>query len=293
MKLVTFSGSSGPRAGAVIGDLVLDINSASSFLPDNIFEILRRGLAAQLKNLVDNAAELPKEHLIPAKDLELYPPVLEPGKIICLGLNYRSHAIEQDREPPERPMLFAKAPTALTGPFDDIVIREGVENVDAEAELALVIGREGTMIPAGEAYGYIAGFMALNDVSARRAQREDRQWFRAKSYDTFAPCGPWIVTPDETGDAAGLRVVQRLNGGVMQDGRTSDMIFPIPRIVEFVSAGMTLMPGDIIATGTPAGVGLFRDPPVFLKDGDIVEIEIERVGTIRNRVIRRGDERKE
>ncbi|MCK4235703.1 MAG: fumarylacetoacetate hydrolase family protein, partial [Candidatus Krumholzibacteria bacterium] len=187
------------------------------------------------------------------------------------------------------PILFSKASTALAGPFDDIVIMPGVENVDAEAELAVVIAREGTTIPKEKASNYIAGYMAFNDVSARTIQREDRQWFRAKSFDTFAPCGPWLATPDEVGDPQELSISQKLNGHIMQQSNTSGMIFSIDEIISFVSTGLTLMPGDIIATGTPEGVGVFRDPPVFLEDGDVVEIEIERIGIIRNRVkIRNG-----
>ncbi|MDD3642504.1 MAG: fumarylacetoacetate hydrolase family protein [Candidatus Krumholzibacteria bacterium] len=283
MKLVNFK-QAGPRAGALIGDRVLDLAAAAPFLPDTVDSILCRGILQQIRNIVDNAAEIDRAHFLPASSLELYPPVLRPGKIVCLGLNYAGHAREQGREPPDHPIIFAKAPTALTGPYDDIVIRPGVEQVDAEAELAVIVGREGTMIPEDEARGYIAGFAAFNDVSARRIQRGDKQWFRGKSFDTFAPCGPCLVTPDEIGDNAGLRIVQRLNGAVVQESTTADMIFGVERIVSFISSAMTLMPGDIIATGTPAGVGLYRDPQVFLGDGDVVEVEIERIGLLRNRV---------
>jgi 2-keto-4-pentenoate hydratase/2-oxohepta-3-ene-1,7-dioic acid hydratase in catechol pathway len=283
LKLVTFE-ERGPCAGAVIGDSVLDISSAQPFLPKRIEEILRRGLLPEVQNLVDNASEIDRSHFKPYKEVSLYPPDPQPGKVICLGLNYEGHAREQNKKPPLHPMLFAKAPSALTGPYDDIVIRPGVENVDAEAELAVVIGREGTMIPAREAKDYVAGYMAFNDVSARRIQREDGQWFRGKGFDTFAPCGPWLVTPDEVVSPNNLSILQRLNGAVMQESNTAEMIFSIDEIIEFVSAGMTLMPGDIIATGTPEGVGVHRKPPVFLKEGDVVEIEIERLGLIRNTV---------
>lgn len=283
MKLVTFEGK-GPRAGAVIGNMVLDINSAQPFLPHSTDEIIRRGLLPEVQNLVDNASELDKTHFHMLEETPLYPPVLHPSKIICLSLNYEGHAKEQKKEPPTHPIIFAKAPSALVGPFDDIVISPDVEDVDAEAELALVMGREGKSIPEDEACNYIAGYLAFNDVSARMIQREDRQWFRGKSFDSFAPCGPWLVTPDEIGDPHRLMIKQNLNGDVMQAGNTSDMIFSIFETISFISSSMALMPGDIIATGTPEGVGVFRDPPVFLKDGDTVEIEIERIGTIRNKV---------
>jgi 2-keto-4-pentenoate hydratase/2-oxohepta-3-ene-1,7-dioic acid hydratase in catechol pathway len=283
MKLVNFR-REGPRAGALIGERVLDLCAAVPFLPETVDAILCRGLLPQVRNIVDNAAEIDRGHFLPAASLDLYPPVLRPGKIVCLGLNYAGHAREQGREPPDRPIIFAKAPTALSGPYDDIVIRPGVEEVDAEAELAVIIGREGTMIPEKEARGYIAGFTAFNDVSARRIQRGDGQWFRGKSFDTFGPCGPCLVTPDEVGDHSGLRIVQRLNGGIMQESTTADMVFGVETIVSFVSSAMTLIPGDIIATGTPAGVGLYRNPQIFLKAGDVVEIEIERIGLLRNKV---------
>jgi 2-keto-4-pentenoate hydratase/2-oxohepta-3-ene-1,7-dioic acid hydratase in catechol pathway len=283
VKLVTFR-KDGPRAGALIGDRVLDIGAAGRSLPSSVDEILRRGLIPEVKNLVDNAAELDRELFLRAGDLELYPPVLHPGKIICLGLNYAKHAREQDRKPPADPMLFSKAVTALSGPYDDIVIRPGVESVDAEAELAVVIGREGTMISRKGSSSYIAGFMVFNDVSARKIQRSDRQWFRGKGFDTFAPCGPCLVTPEGIGEHSGLAITQRLNGEIMQQSTTADMIFGADEIISFISAGMTLMPGDIIATGTPEGVGVYRDPPRFLKDGDVVEIEIERIGRLRNHV---------
>ncbi len=288
MKIVSFKNKY-LRTGIVIGDRVLDIKSAQEFLPSSLEEILRRGLLPAIKNLADNAANLPRSHFHMLEDLQVYPPVTRPGKIICLGRNYPSHAREQGLQPPATPTLFSKAPTSLNGPYDHIVIRPGVEMVDAEAELAVVIARTGTMINPRTAEDYIAGFMVFNDISARKAQKEDGQWFRAKSYDTFAPCGPWIVTPHEIGDYRNLKIIQKLNGEIMQQSNTSEMIFPVKRIISYISSVMTLMPGDIIATGTPAGVGVFRKPPVFLKQGDVIEIEIERIGTIRNRVIELKD----
>lgn len=288
MKIVSFNDKY-PRAGIVIGDRVLDIKSAQKFLPSSVDEILRRGLIPSIKNIADNAASLSRSHFLMLNKLSLYPPIISPGKIICLGRNYVCHAMEKGMKPPSTPTLFSKAPTSLTGPYDDIIIRPAVEKVDAEAELAVVISRAGAMIPSDIAMDYVAGFMVFNDVTARKAQKEDGQWFRAKSYDTFAPCGPWIVTPHEIGDHQNLYIKQKLNGNIMQESNTSEMIFPVNRLISYISSVMTLLPGDIIATGTPEGVGIFRDPPVFLKDGDIVEIEIERIGTIRNRVSLRKD----
>lgn len=193
MKLASFE-NNGRHVGAIIGDMILDVTTAQPFLPTCIEELLRRGLLPEVQNLADNAVEIDKQHFRPLKGVRLYPPIQNPSKIICLGINYRGHAAEQHKEPPPHPILFAKAPSALTGPYDEIVIRPTIEQVDAEAELAVVIGREGIGIPEAEALNYVAGYMAMNDVSARAAQREDKQWFRAKSFDTFAPCGPWIVT---------------------------------------------------------------------------------------------------
>jgi len=264
--------------------MILDVSSALYGAPVAIEDLLRRGLLPEVQNLADNASEIDRAHFLPLKGTRLHAPLQSPTKIVCLGMNYRDHALEQKKEPPAHPMLFAKAPSALAGPYDDIVIRPGVESVDAEAELAVVIGREGTMIPAGNALDHVVGYMAFNDVSARKIQREDKQWFRGKSFDTFAPCGPWIVTPDEIGDANALAIRQRLGETVMQESNTSRMMFPVSEIISFISSAMTLMPGDIIATGTPGGVGVFREPPLFLKDGDVVTVEIERIGYLRNRV---------
>lgn len=283
MKLVTYD-DKGPRIGAVIGDMILDVQAAQPFFPPSPDEILRRGLLPSVQNLVDNASEIGKEHFKPLAGSSLFPPVTRPSKIICLHTNYESHAREQGREPPAHPVVFAKAPSSLSGPFDDIVIWPGVENVDAEAELAVVIGREGRMIEPAEALDFVAGYLVFNDVSARKIQREDRQFFRGKSFDTFGPCGPWLVTPDEVGDPHDLPISQTLNGALMQQSNTKEMIFTIPEIISYLSRGLTLMPGDIIATGTPSGVGLFRDPPMFLKEGDTVEVEIGRIGKIVNRV---------
>jgi 2-keto-4-pentenoate hydratase/2-oxohepta-3-ene-1,7-dioic acid hydratase in catechol pathway len=283
MRLVSHE-HGGRRSGVVIGDMILDVSSALRGELLTVEDLIVGGLLPEVQNLADNAADISREHFFPLTGARLHPPIQRPSKIVCLGMNYREHAVEQQKEPPSRPLLFAKAPSALAGPYDDIVIRPGVENVDAEAELAVVIGREGTMIPAGQALDYVAGYMAFNDVSARVVQREDKQWFRGKSFDTFAPCGPWIVTANEIGDPQTLAVRQRLNDTVMQSGNTSQMVHPVASIIAFISTAMTLVPGDIIATGTPGGVGVYREPPVFLKDGDVVTVEIERIGFIRNRV---------
>jgi 2-keto-4-pentenoate hydratase/2-oxohepta-3-ene-1,7-dioic acid hydratase in catechol pathway len=207
-----------------------------------------------------------------------------PRKIICVGLNYRDHAEEQGAALPEEPLLFAKFANALLDPGDPIPLPPESSHVDAEAELAVVIGASSRRVREDEALGLVAGYTCANDVSARDLQRRDGQWLRAKSFDGFCPLLPEPASVDELGDAAGLRVIQRLNGEVLQDGTTSDLIFGVPRLVAHASTVFTLEPGDVILTGTPAGVGVHRDPPVALKAGDTVEVEIERIGVLANPV---------
>jgi 2-keto-4-pentenoate hydratase/2-oxohepta-3-ene-1,7-dioic acid hydratase in catechol pathway len=208
-----------------------------------------------------------------------------PEKIVCVGLNYRDHATEQGVEPPPAPLLFGKFPNTLVDPGEPIVLPAGVGHVDAEAELVVVIGRRVKGIATADALDAVAGYLCANDVSARDLQFKDGQWTRAKGFDTFCPISTEIAPVDELGDARGLRIVQRLNGVVLQDSSTDAMIFGVPEIVAHASSVFTLEPGDIILTGTPAGVGVFRTPKVALAEGDIVEVEVERVGTVASPVV--------
>lgn len=201
-------------------------------------------------------------------------------KVICVGLNYDDHADESGMELPKTPLLFSKFANSLCGDGDPIVLPEGIGHVDAEAELAVVIGETARRISAGDASDVIAGYTCANDVSAREAQFADGQWFRGKGYDTFCPVGPAIVQLDPSD----VRVVQRLNGEVLQDSRTSSLIFDIPTLISYVSNVVTLEPGDLILTGTPHGVGFFREPKVTIRPGDVVEVEVEGVGVLRNDV---------
>jgi 2,4-diketo-3-deoxy-L-fuconate hydrolase len=212
-------------------------------------------------------------------------PIHAPSKIICLGKNYAEHAKEGGFDKPDKPLIFCKTPNALNGPFDPVVLPKSSGQIDWEVELAIIIGKEGKRIPKSEAWGYIAGFTIMNDVSGREAQFSDSQWFRGKSFDGFAPIGPYIVTPDEIGDVNNLRLTAKVDDEIMQDGNTRDMIFDVCTIIEDISEDITLIPGDIISTGTPAGVGIFRDPPVVLKPGNVVECYIENIGAIVNKVI--------
>jgi 2-keto-4-pentenoate hydratase/2-oxohepta-3-ene-1,7-dioic acid hydratase in catechol pathway len=222
-----------------------------------------------------------------AAAVRLGPPVARPSKIVCLGINYAAHGSEGGFKPPERPVIFAKTPNALNGPFDPIVLPRSSGQIDWEVELAVVIGREGKRIPRERALEYVAGYTVMNDVSGREAQFNDpaRQWLRGKSFDTFAPLGPALVTADEVGDPGDLALETLVDGVVMQSDRTANMIFDVPAILAFVSEDITLAPGDIIATGTPSGVGHFRTPPIELKPGNVVECRVEKIGMIRNPVM--------
>jgi 2-keto-4-pentenoate hydratase/2-oxohepta-3-ene-1,7-dioic acid hydratase in catechol pathway len=216
--------------------------------------------------------------------LRVLPPVPRPGKIIAVGRNYREHAAEEEVGVPEAPLLFAKLPTALIGDGAAVTWSAALATqVDYEAELAVVIGRTARNVPIEHALAFVLGYSCLNDVSARDLQVQDGQWTRAKSLDTFCPMGPWVVTADEIADPGQLRIRCRVNGEVRQDESTAALVRGVGELIAYCSRSFTLEPGDVIATGTPGGVGVFRDPPIFLEDGDTVEVEIDRIGTLRNR----------
>jgi 2-keto-4-pentenoate hydratase/2-oxohepta-3-ene-1,7-dioic acid hydratase in catechol pathway len=206
-------------------------------------------------------------------------------KIICVGRNYAEHAAELGDAPPSKPLLFGKFENTLIGPGAPIVIPPEAAHVDAEAELCVEIGAGGRRIPQERALQHVRGYRCANDLSARDIQYSESQWTRAKGFDTFCPLGDRLVPVAELGDGSGLRVVQRLNGEVMQDGNTSDLIFPVPFLVAFCSDVFTLAPGDLILTGTPPGVGWAREPKVSLKPGDTVEVEVEGIGVLANPVV--------
>lgn len=221
---------------------------------------------------------------VDADGIDRLAPVPRPGKIVAVGLNYHDHAEEQEEEIPESPLLFSKAPTSVTNPTAPIVHPPGIEEVDYEAELAVVVGRSARNVDAADARDHIAGYTVLNDVSARDAQFGDGQFFRGKSYDTFAPMGPTLVA--ERGfDPHAADVETRVNGEVRQDSSTEQFVFGIDTLVEYISGVMTLRPGDVITTGTPAGVGIFRDPPELLEPGDTVTVEIDGIGALSNPVV--------
>ena len=222
-------------------------------------------------------------------DVELLPPVPNPGKIICIGLNYRAHAIEGGNPIPDYPAVFMRCTTSLTAPGTAIIYPECSDKLDYEAELAIVIGKTATNVSAANALDYVAGYSCFNDGSVRDYQRKSTQWTMGKNFDGTGPFGPELVTPDELpAGASGLRIVARLNGQVMQDSNTADMIFDVATLIATLSEAMTLEPGDVIATGTPSGVGYARTPPVFMKPGDTIEIEIEGIGTLTNTIAPRA-----
>jgi len=294
MRLVSYATKDGgSHLGVLTEHGVVEWSAAARelSLPREVFASMPSWLEAGAPRLVDTS-KLPAASLAgarPLSDLRLLPPVPRPGKIVAIGLNYRDHSIESGAAaPPKSPIIFAKFTTSIAGPEDAIVIPLGNPNVDYEAELAVVIGRRGKAIPAAHAFEYVAGYMPLNDVSARVWQFGDKQWVRGKSCDTFCPIGPHLTTCDEIPDPHALAIRARVNGVTMQDSNTSKMIFRVPELIEFISASITLAPGHIIATGTPEGVGAFRKPPVFLKPGDVVEVEIERLGVLRNFVVAAG-----
>ena len=282
MRLATFQTSGGkPQVGVIAGDQMLALDAA---FPD-MLSLLAAGSAAMAEGQkIASGAARPKAQY-PLASVTLLAPLPKPGKIVAVGLNYRDHAIETKQELPTSPMIFAKFPSSITGPGAAVVLPADDPQADYEVELAVVIGTSTKGVSEAEALNYVAGYMPLNDVSARRWQFADKQWVRGKSCDTFCPTGPWLTTRDEVPDPHVLSIRMRLNGQVLQDSNTSNLIFGIPKLIAFISASFTLEPGDIIATGTPDGVGVFRKPPIFLKAGDVMEAEIEGLGTLRNPVV--------
>jgi 2-keto-4-pentenoate hydratase/2-oxohepta-3-ene-1,7-dioic acid hydratase in catechol pathway len=235
------------------------------------------------RNALTRANE--KGWLIRREDAYWFAPVPRPGKLICIGLNYRDHAAESNMPIPERPVVFSKFTSAVIAPGEPVVLPTTSAQVDYEAELAVVIGRRAKNVSAARALDYVFGYTNFNDVSARDFQFADGQWQRGKSCDTFAPMGPTIVTADVVPDPHKLSIKLILNGKTMQDSNTDQLIFGVPELIEFLSQTITLEPGDVIATGTPAGVGFARKPPVFLRPGDMMEVEIEHLGKLNNPVV--------
>jgi 2-keto-4-pentenoate hydratase/2-oxohepta-3-ene-1,7-dioic acid hydratase in catechol pathway len=283
MRLVTYQSEAGPRAAGVVENGYVDLNQADPQLPAAMIALLALGR----EGLERAKGAIQKGRPFAAEGVKLLAPVPRPGKVICVGLNYADHAAESGAAIPAEPIIFNKFPTSVCGHEDPIVLPRNSEQVDYEAELVVVIGAGGRHIAEGQALEHVAGYCCGHDVSARDWQLEKpgKQWLLGKTFDTFAPFGPHLVTADEVGDPGNLGIRLRLNGHVMQDSSTRQLIFGIPRLVAYTSSVCRLEPGDVLFTGTPPGVGMARKPPVFLKPGDVAEVEIDRLGTLRNPVV--------
>lgn len=307
MKLVSYSTAGETRIGSVHGDQVVDLHYAylaqleaegairakqiaEAFVPTNMVEFLQGGKKSMeiAKEAVDyalkNANSIPYKVIQKLDVVKLEAPVLNPSKIICVGHNYREHILEMKRELPEFPVVFAKYPNTIIGPQDDIPFYPISEQLDYEAEFVFVVGKRTKNVSQADALDYVAGYTIANDVTYRDIQRRTIQWMQGKAVDGSAPMGPWLVTSDELKDPSGLEVVLSVNGEERQRSNTANLVFTVPRLVEFLSGLMTLEPGDVVLTGTPGGVGVAREPQAFLKDGDVVRIEIDKIGTLENKV---------
>ena len=270
MRLVTYHSGRGLRAGVLTAEGVVDVGHG--------------GLGALLRGAGVEAARDVRADALPLSEVHLLPPVPDPRKIICLGLNYRSHAEEAGLEPPDTPTFFSKYPNALAAPGADVPLPSYSQKVDYEAEVAFVIARRCRDVPEEEALDVVAGYTLLNDLSARDYQFKTPQWGPGKVFDGSAPCGPCLVTPEEAGPPDAIEISLTLNGQTMQSASTADLIHSIPSVVSYLSMLMTLEPGDLVSTGTPAGVGSVRQPRVWLKPGDEVVVESPQLGRLETRV---------
>jgi acylpyruvate hydrolase len=288
MRLVTFLVDGRRRVGALTTNgeeqVVADLHAVDSRIPQDMVTLLAGGVAAlDLAREALVSADPEAQH--PLGSVTLQAPVPRPGKIICVGLNYRDHAAESKMPIPDYPAIFSKYANAIIGPDQPIVIPRVTDQVDYEGELAFVIGRRGRYIPPEQALAHVAGYMAFNDVSARDFQMRTSQWTIGKAFDGFAPTGPALVTADEIPHPHDLDLRVTIGGELLQSSNTRNLVFTVPDLVAQLSQVMTLEPGDIVATGTPAGVGFARTPPRFLRPGDLVEVEISGIGILRNPVV--------
>jgi acylpyruvate hydrolase len=307
MRIVTFTYEGNTRLGSLVDEHIIDLNYAyqallqfqrnlryekiaEAYVPANTIEFLQGGEAsmALAKEAVDFAlsdSNHSKRKIIhELSNVRLEAPVMNPSKIICVGHNYREHILEMKRELPRYPVIFAKFSNTIIGPQDDIPFFPISDQLDYEAEFAFVVGKRARNVSEAEALNYVAGYTVANDVTYRDLQRRTLQWLQGKSVEGTAVLGPWLVTADELADPSGLEVVLTVNGKERQRSNTTNLVFTVQYLVKFLSNLMTLEPGDIILTGTPGGVGVARDPQVFLQDGDVVRIEIDKVGHLENKI---------
>jgi 2,4-diketo-3-deoxy-L-fuconate hydrolase len=278
MKLIRFGEAGKEKPGVILNDKKYDVSAFGEDYTEQFFE----------SDGISRLATFVQDNLLPevADDVRLGSPITRPSKLVCIGLNYADHAKETNAPLPPEPVIFMKSTTAIVGPFDDIMIPKNSVKTDWEVELAIVIGKKASYVEEAEAMDYVAGYVLHNDVSEREFQLErNGTWDKGKGCDTFAPLGPFLATPDEIADPHNLRLWLKVNGETMQDGTTSNFIFNLPHLISYTSQFMTLLPGDIISTGTPAGVGLGMKPPIYLKAGDVVELGIEGLGESKQNVI--------
>ena len=287
MRLVSFGNPGEERLGALVdqGRSILDLNAADSGIPPGMLDFLRGNFWGRAGRVLGDTGVATSKALVETESTRLGSPVPRPGQIVCVGLNYKDHADEQGVPYPAAPLLFGKSPMAATGPNDEIFYPEGVEQLDYEVELGVIIGRTAKKVPVSDALSYVAGYCVFHDVSARCCQFGDKQWFRGKSFDTFGPFGPALVTSDEVPNPHQLKLTCKVNGEMRQNSNTDKLIHTVDQIIAYITRGITLQPGDVIATGTPAGVGVFLKPPALLKRGDRVELEIEGLGKLNNKVV--------
>jgi 2-keto-4-pentenoate hydratase/2-oxohepta-3-ene-1,7-dioic acid hydratase in catechol pathway len=278
MKLTQFKTkiSDDKRLGMLKGDVIVDVTEIA---PD-MLSLIKQGAPALF------AADKLTPRSAYALDAVEYLPAVDAGKVVAVGRNYYDHAVEGGNEPPKSPLLFTKFTNALAGHNADVTLHAISEQIDFEAEMAVVIGKRASKVSEADALNYVFGYSPLNDVSARDLQFSDGQWVRGKSLDGFCPVGPFITTRDEIADPQALKIEGVLNGEVMQSSNTKMMIFGVAYLIHYITQGVTLEPGDVIATGTPEGVGVFRKPPVLLKDGDVFDVMIEGLGKLRNTFVK-------
>lgn len=273
MKLLRFGEAGKEKPGILLNDEVVDVSSFGEDFGEAFFT--NDGINRLASWFESNRSSLPRA----PKNVRLGAPFTRPSKIVCVGLNYSKHAAESKMPLPSEPILFFKSTTSFTGPNEEVVIPKNSKKTDWEVELAVVIGKRASYVEEGEAMDYVAGFCLHNDYSEREFQLErNGQWVKGKSADTFAPLGPYMVTKDELPNYNNLRLWLKVNGKMLQDSNTNDLIFGVPFLIHYISQFMTLLPGDVISTGTPAGVGMGLNPPTFLKPGDVVELGIDGLG---------------
>ncbi|MCP1143526.1 fumarylacetoacetate hydrolase family protein [Lysinibacillus endophyticus] len=307
MKLINFTKDGHTRAGAIVENQVIDLNYAyqaqlkaegkyryeqiaAAFVPNNTDELYQGGKESialangAIQFALANPDSFDKKLVHELSDVKVEAPVIKPGKIICVGHNFRKHIQEMGREIPSNPVIFAKFANTILGPQDDIPFYPISDQLDYEAEFTFVVGKQARNVSEEDALDYVAGYTITNDVTYRDIQRRTLQWLQGKTVDGSAPMGPYLVTSDELTNPSGLSMVLKVNGEVRQDTNTEDLVFSVPKLVAFLSNLMTLEPGDVVLTGTPGGVGVAMDPPTFLKDGDVVTIEIDQIGVLENKV---------